>query len=80
MNHKKGRPKLNKPIEELIELIYEKEEDFHTIYNLSKFCRTIKIFSYYFDDYKNITQEIIINFCYNLLIKNFEKGKKIEID
>ena len=68
------------PKKELIELIYNKSDDFKTIYKLNQFCRTIRIFFIFFRDKKDISEELIVNFCYNLLTKNFEKGKEVEID
>ena len=68
------------PNDKLINLVYSKYDDFKTMYKLNIFCRTIRIFILYFKENENITEESIVNFCYNLLTKDFEKGKKIEID
>jgi len=67
------------PTNELIDLVYSKSGDFKTIYKLNQFCRTIRIFLIYFKDKENITQNSIVDFCYNILTKDFEKGKLIEI-
>ena len=67
------------PSNELIDLVCSKSADFKTIYKLNQFCRTIRIFILYFKDKENITQDSIVNFCYNILTKDFEKGKLIEI-
>ena len=67
------------PSNELINLVYAKSDDFETIYKLNQFCRTIRIFILYFKEKKNINQDCIVNFCYNLLAKDFEKGKLIKI-
>ena len=67
------------PSNELINLVYAKSNDFKTIYKLNQFCRTIRIFILYFKDKNKINQDCIVNFCYNLLAKDFEKGKLIKI-
>ena len=74
---KKLKNTLNK---ELMDRIYSKSNSFKNIYKLNQFCRTIRIFIIYFKDKEGITEESIINFCYNILTKDFEKGKLIEID
>jgi MoxR-like ATPase len=68
------------PTKELIGLVYSKSGEFKTIYKLNQFCRTIRIFILYFKDKDNISQDSIVDFCYNILTKDFEKGKLIEID
>ena len=59
-------------------LVHEKSGYLKTKYKLNQFCRTIKRFILYFKDEKAITEESIVDFCYNLLIKDFEKGIKIQ--
>ena len=68
------------PNEELINLVYNKSNEFKTIYKLNQFCRTIRIFINYFKDKEEITQDAIVSFCFNILTKDFEKGKLVEID
>ena len=63
------------PTKELIDLVYTKSGGFKTIYKLNQFCRTIRIFIPHFKDKENITQNSIVDFCYNILTKDFEKGK-----
>ena len=67
------------PTKELIDLIYSKSSNFKTIYKLNQFCRTIRIFIIYFKDKENITQNCIVDFCYNILTKDFVKDKLFEI-
>ena len=68
------------PKNDLIDRIYSKSDSFKNIYKLNQFCRTIRIFIIYFKDKNEISEESIVNFCYNILTKDFEKGKLIEID
>ena len=68
------------PNNDLIDRIYSKSDSFKNIYKLNQFCRTIRIFIIYFKDKNEISEESIVNFCYNILTKDFEKGKLIEID
>ena len=49
------------------------------IYKLNQFCRTIRIFIIYFKDKEGITEESIINFCYNILTKDFEKENELKL-
>ena len=74
---KKLKNTLNK---ELMDRIYSKSNSFKNFYKLNQFCRTIRIFIIYFKDKNEISEESIVNFCYNILTKDFEKGKLIEID
>ena len=67
------------PTEELINLVYNKSHNFKTIYDLNKFCRTIRIFIIYFKDKENITLSSIVDFCYFILAKEFKLGDLIEI-
>ena len=57
------------PSKELIDLVFSKSADFKTIYKLNQFCRTIRVFILYFTDKEGITQDSIVNFCYNILTK-----------
>lgn len=61
------------PTKELIYLVYSKSGDFKTIYKLNQFCRTAKIFIFHFKGKENITINSIMDFFYNILIKDFEK-------
>ena len=67
------------PDTEIIELIYDKFNNFKSIYKLNQFCRIIKIFLIYFKD-EQIKRESIVNFCFNILTNNFVKGKLFDID
>ena len=64
------------PNDGIIRLIYEKSKDFKNIYKLSQFCRTIRIFLYFFKEDKKINQEMLLTFVTIFSLKILKKGKK----
>ena len=67
-----------KPTPKLIDLIINKSKEFKTIYKLNQFCRTIRIFISYFKE--KVSEDSIVNFCYNILTFDCEKYSFIEIE
>jgi len=66
--------------EEIVNYILKKFNNFHTISKLNQFCRTIKIFLYFFTFDENITKEKVIEYAYYILMESFTKEKSINID
>ena len=65
---------------EIINFIYQKFNNFPSIYKLNQFCRTVKIFLNFFSLDENITKEKIVEFAYYIIMESFTKEKSINID